>query len=487
MRAHAGRINRLNVYPVPDGDTGTNMARTLDAVVAEMDAADPDDLGADVRCDQPWLADGCPRQQRRDPQPDPARLRLHAEGGDSPTRRSSHGPKFAEALQAAATGAYQAVLKPIEGTILTVARESAEAAQAAADRRGFARRCASVLLARPVSAALENTPELLPVLKDAGVVDAGGAGSCCCSTPRCTSSTAMPLPEPAPTLDDGSGRRRVRRRSPIALAGRGELDVSEQRYEVMYFLDLLDDADRRVQAGGARSVTRSWSSAATASGTVTSTPTTSARRSRSRSISSAGRARSVSPTCSRRSPRSTPSASAAMTAARRATAATGARSRAGGGLPPVTMAVVAVCSGDGLVELFAQLGVQGVVTGGQTMNPSTAELLDTVEHVNAERSRHPARTTRTSSPSPSRSTRSRPRPCVVVPTRSMPEALAALVVYDPEATPPTTRAEMAEAADSVTTGEITQAVRDTNTRSARSSGGRLDRPRSRGDGIVSRG
>ena len=67
-------INRLNVYPVPDGDTGTNMARTLDAVVAEMEAA-PGELGADVRRDQPRLADGGPGQQRRDPLADPARHR----------------------------------------------------------------------------------------------------------------------------------------------------------------------------------------------------------------------------------------------------------------------------------------------------------------------------------------------------------------------------------------------------------------------------
>ena len=61
-----------------------------------------------------------------------------------------------------------------------------------------------------------------------------------------------------------------------------------------------------------------------------------------------------------------------------------AQSRRAGGLPAVTCAVVAVCSGDGLAELFSNLGVQGIVTGGQTLNPSTAELLDTVEHVNAD-------------------------------------------------------------------------------------------------------
>ena len=72
MKAHAAGINRLNVYPVPDGDTGTNMARTLDAVVAELDAA-PARAGADLQRDQPRQPDGRPRQQRRDPQPDPAR------------------------------------------------------------------------------------------------------------------------------------------------------------------------------------------------------------------------------------------------------------------------------------------------------------------------------------------------------------------------------------------------------------------------------
>src|SRR5690606_9982111 len=73
---------------------------------------------------------------------------------------------------------------------------------------------------------------------------------------------------------------------------------------------------------------------------------------------------------------------AALAAA--ATTSDGVPSRAGAGLPPVTTAVVAVCNGEGLAELFGNLGVQGIVTGGQSLNPSTAELLDTVEHVNAD-------------------------------------------------------------------------------------------------------
>ena len=85
------------------------------------------------------------------------------------------GAKFAEALQAAATGAYDAVLKPIEGTILTVCRESAEAARAAADAGGSLAEVARAARAAG-KVALDNTPEQLAVLKDAGVVDAGGAG-----------------------------------------------------------------------------------------------------------------------------------------------------------------------------------------------------------------------------------------------------------------------------------------------------------------------
>jgi dihydroxyacetone kinase-like predicted kinase len=135
--------------------------------------------------------------------------------------------------------------------------------------------------------------------------------------------------------------------------------------------------------------------------------------------------------------------------------------RAGAGLPPVTCAIVAVSSGDGLSELFGQLGVQGVVTGGQTLNPSTAELLAAVEAVNAQQvvvlpnnkniipvaEQLDALTTKT---------------VIVVPTRSMPEALASLVVYDPEADAEENAAEMREAAESVSTGEVTQAVRATN-------------------------
>jgi dihydroxyacetone kinase-like predicted kinase len=135
--------------------------------------------------------------------------------------------------------------------------------------------------------------------------------------------------------------------------------------------------------------------------------------------------------------------------------------KAGGGLTPVTTAIVAVCSGEGLVELFAQLRVQGVVTGGQTMNPSTAELLDTVAAVNADQVVI-LPNNKNIIPVAQQVNALSSKHVMVVPTTSMPEALAALVVYDPEASADVNYAQMVEAAESVATGEVTQAIRDTN-------------------------
>jgi dihydroxyacetone kinase-like predicted kinase len=124
--------------------------------------------------------------------------------------------------------------------------------------------------------------------------------------------------------------------------------------------------------------------------------------------------------------------------------------------------VVAVASGDGIAELFGNLGVHGVVTGGQTLNPSTQELLDAVEHMNAQQvvilpnNKNIIAVAQQVDGLTKKDVR-------VVPTCSMPEALAALVAYDPEASAEHNGGSMAKAAAAVVTGEITTAVRDTKT------------------------
>ena len=126
MKVHAPGINRLNVYPVPDGDTGTNMARTLDAVVAELEKADE---GAEPTCNA--ISHGSLMGARGNSGVILSQI-LRGMAHTLKDTTEATAAKVAEALKAASHAAYQAVLKPIEGTILTVVRESADAAHGAA-------------------------------------------------------------------------------------------------------------------------------------------------------------------------------------------------------------------------------------------------------------------------------------------------------------------------------------------------------------------
>ncbi|MBK5333181.1 MAG: DAK2 domain-containing protein [Ilumatobacteraceae bacterium] len=443
MKIHAAGINRLNVYPVPDGDTGTNMARTLDAVVAELDLADAE---LDSTCNA--ISHGSLMGARGNSGVILSQI-LRGLVGTLKGATDLTATKVAEGLKAASTAAYQAVLKPIEGTILTVVRESADAATASA--ASGASLVGMLRAARSAGkAALDNTPELLPVLKDAGVVDAGGAGYLLFLDSALFVVDGDPLPEP----NEGDGPTEAQlelvshRHAPD-----GGLDVSEQRYEVMYFVDLLDEhiqdlkeawgeiGDSIVVVGG----DGLWNC---------HVHTNDIGAAIEAALKLDGRPKQIRVTDLFEE--------MAEEHAVREAAMKGEplRTGAGFGLPAVTCAVVAVASGDGLAELFGQLGVQGVVTGGQTLNPSTAELLAAVEAVNADQV-VVLPNNKNIIPVAEQLDELTNKTVRVVPTTSMPAALAALVVYDPETDADVNLEEMTEGAQAVATGEITKAVRDT--------------------------
>ncbi len=456
VRAHSDMLNRLNVYPVPDGDTGTNMARTLDAVVAEMETTDAGDL--DATCDA--ISHGSLMGARGN---SGVILSQIMRGFATTVKEHAdvRGARFADALQAAAAGAYQAVLKPIEGTILTVARVSAEAARAAADAGGS---LADVVRAARDAGkiALDNTPEQLAVLKDAGVVDAGGAGYLLLLDSALHVVAGDPLPEAEP--DDASAGAVGEAFAAVAHRSSGtdgELDVSEQRYEVMYFMDLADECiddfkngwgvigDSIVVVGG----DGLWNCHVHTNDIGAAIEVALDLDGRPKDIRVSDLFGEVDEEHARRV--------AGFGGVTNATGRPPADRIPAAGLPPVTTAVVAVCTGEGLVELFAQLGVQGVITGGQTLNPSTSDLLETVEHVNADEVVI-LPNNKNIIPVAEQIDALTDKRVAVVHTRSMPEALAALVVYDPEAGVDANDEQMDEAAASVVTGELTQAIRDTN-------------------------
>ena len=445
MKRHAAGINLLNVYPVPDGDTGTNMSRTLDAVVTELEGADH---ALEPTCEA--ISHGSLMGARGN---SGVILSQILRGLVTTLRTATPGSatKVAAALKAASVASYEAVLKPIEGTILTVVRETADAAQRAAS--DGATLAAMLHVARAAGRkALANTPEQLPVLKDAGVVDAGGAGFMLLMDAALHVVDGEPLPEPSEA--SGPSQEQLDAVSHRASTS-GEVDVSELRYEVMFLLNIEDAKSKEfMQAWG-----KIGDSIVVVGGDGLyncHVHTNDIGAAIEAPLELGGKPFKIRVTdLFEEMEEEHAQREAQMSAAAKRPSAVSA-------LPAVECAVVAICSGDGLAELFGQMGVQGVVTGGQTLNPSTAELLDAVEHMNSQQVII-LPNNKNIIPVANQVNALTKKEVRVVPTCSMPEALAALVSYDPEADVDANCEAMSDAAKSVATGEVTQAVRDTNT------------------------
>ena len=227
LHEHREALNRLNVYPVPDGDTGTNMALTVASVVDEVAGAETmEELSTAISHGSLMGARG-----------NSGVILSQILRGLADTFRSAETVgtvQIVDAFDRASTAAYEAVMRPVEGTILTVLRESAEAAGQADTPEG---EDLSGLLRRTYDRAevsLQNTPELLPVLKEAGVVDAGGAGLLLLMAAFLEEVTGEETVLPAEIFKAVAG---------VIADGTGaEHDISGLRYEVMYFLEAKQEA-----------------------------------------------------------------------------------------------------------------------------------------------------------------------------------------------------------------------------------------------------
>ena len=431
LRAHQRRIDRLNVYPVPDGDTGSNMALTVGSVCDEL--AEAGDELSDVAA---AISHGSLMGARGNSGVILSQILRGIAGTAAESPDGLDAPRTVEALQAAADAAYGAVMKPVEGTILTVIRGAAIGAAAA----GVDADLVEVLEGAQVAGAdaLARTPDLLPVLAEAGVVDAGGTGLMLLIDAALHVVAGRELPE-APPVDEVAD----------ALAevhGHSEGGIADLRYEVMYLLDAPDstiDAFKDVWLSIGDSIVvvggdGLWNchihtddiGAAIEAGI------------------DAGRPRRIRVT----------DLLEQVAEERWVTEGT----EPGDALEPatpVTTAVVAVSVGDGIRRLFHSLGVQQIVSGGQSMNPSTADLLAAVESVPADavvilpNNSNIIPVAEQVASQTSKKVR-------VVPTRGVVEAVAALVAYDPEAGVDEVAEALGDGADAVVAGEVTRAVRD---------------------------
>jgi len=433
LRTHQEELNRLNVYPVPDGDTGTNMALTVESVVAEL--GDASELDAVCRA----IAHGSLMGARGNSGVILSQIlrglcdTFRAAGRVGPT-------EVAEGLRAAADAAYAAVMHPVEGTILTVARSGADAAEAAlAAAAGPLGSCLPMVEAVDAAAhaAVARTPEQLPVLAQAGVVDAGGRGLALFFDAWLHVLDGRPLPEPrvvAPAAASGG--------SPAeAAAVPPRPQAHGPRYEVMFLLAAPDDAIegfRQTWDGLGESIVvvggdGIWNchvhtddiGAAIEAGIEAGRP-------------SRLHVTDLHEQVDRRE--------ADWVAAARPVATR-------------PCGVVAVATGAGVTTLLENLGVSVVVSGGQSMNPSTQQILDAVEQVAAD-SVVVLPNNKNIVAVAEQAVGLADRPVRVVPTHSVVEALAALLELDDDASADDNAVAMAAAAHRVRTGEVTQAVRD---------------------------
>jgi hypothetical protein len=451
LRSHQDLINRLNVYPVPDGDTGTNMALTLESVISELDTLEEPDLTDTCKA----IAHGSLMGARGNSGVILSQLlRGIAEGADGPGGRCGPG-ELSDALGIADRLAREAVMRPVEGTILTVARAAAETARAAADA---GKSLVDVVEASRAGAAeaLALTPTLLPVLAQAGVVDAGGTGYLLLFDALLTvvDGRPMPLPPVAPDTDFGP----LNPEAPGMAIGAGVSDADAElaglRYEVMYLLEAPDETIppfKEVWAGLGDSIV-----VVGGDGLWNCHIHTDDIGAAIEASLDAGRPRTIRVT----------DLLEQVEEERWVREGAGTEGSGPPELPPgpvPTTGVVAVATGEGVGRIFRSLGVQRLIAGGQSMNPSTAELVEAVEAVRSDEviilpNNGNIR------PVAQRVNDLTPKSVWVVPTDTIAEGFAALLAYDPEAHGPVNAASMESSSRKVVPGEVTRAVRDSDSR-----------------------
>lgn len=441
LAAHRETINRLNVYPVPDGDTGTNMALTLASVVTELEGAGTD---LDATCHA--ISHGSLMGARGNSGVILSQI-LRGFVGIVREAPVIDGAVIADALDEAATAAYGAVMRPVEGTILTVARVAAEGGRAAADSGAD---LLGVLEAAHASGsdALARTPEMLQVLADAGVVDSGGTGLMLLFDVVLNVVDGRPVPE---ATDDPAGASVEFLEAFDAAHGGGGHDgsLAGLRFEVMYFLEAPDDSipgfkdhwatlgDSIVVVGGEGL----WN-CHIHTDDIGASIDAAVEIGRPRAIRVTDLLEEVEEERWVREAEPHPPEPAMAH-------------------EPVPCAVVAVSVGDGVRRIFHSLGVQVVVTGGQTMNPSTAQLLEAVEAAPAPdvvilpNNKNIIPVAEQVDAMTAKNVR-------VIPTRGVAEGFASLLAYDPGATAEENLSSMTGAAAHVVAGEITRAVRNSS-------------------------
>ncbi|WP_127575107.1 DAK2 domain-containing protein [Paenibacillus barengoltzii] len=477
LTEHAEHVNSLNVFPVPDGDTGTNMNLTMTAGVTELKDHGTGGLGSRAAT----LSKGLLMGARGNSGVILSQL-FRGFSRSAASLEEMNAAQFAAALQSGVDTAYKAVVKPVEGTILTVAKEAAKHAVYYSRRTTDITELMSEVLAK-AKEALANTPELLPVLKQVGVVDSGGQGlvyiyegflqwlqggasseaaATLGQAPALVAKPELRAPAAAPV------------HAPTSAQAKLETEDIEYLYDMEFFInrkigeikDAVFDEDqfrKALSVNGDSIIVIADDeiikvhvhsktpgdvlNLALRYGEITQIHILNMRE-QHRDLLIAGM-----------------DAAPPMPELFAEIPAEPAQPVDPAGIPADELApygFIAVASGDGISEIFKSLGVDVVLSGGQTMNPSTEDFVKAIRSISAQ---HvfvlPNNSNIILAAQQARDLLEGERNVTVIPSKSIPQGIAAAFAFQEEESVEANADNMQNAVQHVKTGQVTYAVRDT--------------------------
>ncbi len=432
IEIHKQQLNELNVFPVPDGDTGTNMSMTINAAAADLRKAEDPDLAQAAKTAASAMLRGARGNSG-------VILSLLFRGLSKRLKGCavSDGVLWAEALQEGVDAAYKAVMKPAEGTILTVARLAAAKAAEAARENNHIEFVHEAALAE-AKVALAGTTDMNPVLKKAGVVDAGGKGWVFALEAMLSSlqgedvvvpegMTAGETKEAADFSDFDTDDITFAYCTEFIIDRENDNDPEKLREFLSSLGDslVLVDDDEIIKVHVHTNDPGKALHEAMDYGSFITVKIENMRLQHTEKV---------------------------MTEAEKAPKIAE---------PEKALGVVSVCAGEGLADVFGNLGVDGIISGGQTMNPSTQDILEAVNKVPAE-TVFVLPNNKNIIMAAQQVDALTPKNVVVIPSKTVPQGITAMLSFNPEGSVEENVEALTEALGTVDTMQITYAARNSD-------------------------
>lgn len=425
-------LNELNVFPVPDGDTGTNMSMTINAAASDLRKAEDPDLGSAAKIAASAMLRGARGNSG-------VILSLLFRGISRKLKGLDHcdGVLWADALQEGVDAAYKAVMKPAEGTILTVARLAAAKAQDAAKENNFIEFVQAAAI-EEAKVALANTVNQNPVLKKAGVVDAGGKGWLIALEAMLSSIQGEDVV--AQSAGDGAAVKEAADFSDFnteditftyctefIIDRENDKDPEALRAYLSTLGDslVLVDDDEIIKVHVHTNDPGKALSEAVTYGSFVTVKIENMRLQHTEKVM----------TESEKEPKIAE--------------------------PEKALGVVSVCAGAGLADVFLNLGVDQIISGGQTMNPSTQDILEAVNKVPAE-TVFVLPNNKNIIMAAEQVDALTPKNVVVIPSKTVPQGVTAMLGFNPEGSVEENTDALTEALGAVDTMQITYAARNSD-------------------------